>query len=129
VGKPKKMARLLAFYVALSESLQRFRNLIRFLGVIALIVFLTAIFVTKGAESKYYTLGSMIVVVWMIALNSLVSGFSYPMQVITKNDRLISRIKARISNGFRWCLVAFMTTVFAVTIIFTFRALGILILS
>ena len=129
MGKPKEMARLLAFYVSLSESLQRFRNLIRFLGVIALIVFLTAIFVTKGAESKYYTLGSMIVVVWMIALNSLVSGFSYPMQVISKNDGLISRIKARMSNGLQWALVAFMTTVLAVTIIFTLRAFGILISS
>ncbi len=120
------MKSLLTFYFALSKRLHRFRRLIWLLAAIAIIVFVAAIFLTKGPESTYYTLGSAIILVWMIILNAIISGFSAPMQSISPNDGLISKIRIRASNGFRWFLVLFTTIVLITTVVFTFRAFGIL---
>ena len=96
------------------------------LAIISIIVFVTAIFLTSGRETKFYTLGSAIIIVWAISLNAIISGFSTPSQRISPDDDLITRIKIRASNGFQWFLVLFTTAVLIATVIFTFRAFGIL---
>ncbi len=121
------MKSLLTFYFAVSKRLHRFRGLIWLLAAIAVIVFVTAIFLTKEPETTFYALGSAIILVWMIILNAIISGFSAPMQSIRPGDGLISKIRIRALNGFRWFLVLFTTIVLITTVVFTFRAFGILI--
>jgi hypothetical protein len=120
------MNRLLNFYSSLAKRLYKFRGIFWFLAVIALIVFIAAIFLTAGRESMFYTLGSSLVLVWAVGVNVLISGFSGPMRTMSSDDGLLLRIKMRASNGFRWFLVLFTTAVLIATIFFSLRVVGIL---
>ena len=120
------MNRLLNFYSSLATRLYKFRGIFWLLAVIAVIVFIAAIFLTAGRESMSYTLGSALVLVWAVGVNVLISGFSEPMRTINSEDGLFLRIKIRASNGFRWFLVLFTTAVLMATILFSLRVVGIL---
>jgi len=121
------MKKLLSFYFFLAERLQRFRGLIWLLSGIATICFVSAIFLTKGPDTMIYSLGSAIVLVWMISLDAVIRGFSKPMQRIDQDDKFFARIRIRASNGFRYFLVLFTSIVLITTVIFTFRAFGLLL--
>lgn len=120
------MNRLLNFYSSLAKRLYKFRGIFWLLAVIALIVFIAAIFLTAGRESTFYTLGSSLVLVWAVGVNALISGFSGPLRTISSDDGLLLRIRIRASNGVRWFLVFFTTAVLIATILFSLRVVGIL---
>ena len=120
------MNRLLNFYSSLARRLNKFRGVFWLLAVIALIVFIAAIFLTAGRESTFYTLGSALVLVWAVGVNVLISGFSGAMRTTSSDDGLFLRIKIRASNGFRWFLVLFTTAVLIATLLFSLRVVGIL---
>jgi hypothetical protein len=121
------MKKLLSLYFLLAERLERFRSLIWLLSGIATICFVSAIFLTKGPDTIIYSLGSAIVLVWMISLDAVIRGFSKPMQRTDQDDKFFARIRIRASNVFRYFLVLFTSIVLITTVIFTFRAFGLLL--
>ena len=59
---------MLSFYNVLGRRLHAFRTLMWILAAVAVAVFLSAVFWTEPGEDQTYTLGSIVLLLWVLNL-------------------------------------------------------------
>ena len=118
---------MLSFYNALGRRLHAFRTLMWILAAVAVAVFLSAVFWTEPGEDQTYTLGSIVLLLWVLNLVVGAEAFAVPAPEVDPSSKLMDRLRARLSRGFRWIMAITTTGLFGFVILLSFKSLGLLI--
>ena len=118
---------MLSFYNALGRRLHAFRALMWVLAAFAVVVFLGAVFWTDPVEDQTYTLGAIVLLLWALSLVVVAEAFATPAPEINPRSKVMDRLRARLSRGFRWIMAITTTGLFGFVILLSFKSLGLLI--
>tara|TARA_B100000749_G_C18314579_1_gene418215 strand:+ start:240 stop:548 length:309 start_codon:yes stop_codon:yes gene_type:complete len=97
------------------------------LAAFAVVVFLGAVFWTDPVEDQTYTLGAIVLLLWALSLVVVAEAFATPAPEIDPRSKVMDRLRARLSRGFRWIMAITTTGLFGFVILLSFKSLGLLI--
>lgn len=120
---------MLRFYTALAGRLHRYRILFWLLFVLALAAFVGSVILSDGMEEQLYTLGSLAFLLWILSLVVLVESFVVPPPTIHAEDGFFLRARKRIARGIRWLIALAATVMLVLVMMFSVKAIGIMIRS
>jgi len=118
---------MLNFYWVLANRLYPYRPIIWILAVVAVGLFLSAVFRAEPAGNQTYELASIILLLWALGLVGVVQCFAAPLPAIDPGAPWLTRLRARIVHGFRWFMALTTTALFGLIILFSFKAVGLLL--
>jgi len=117
---------LIRFY-RFASFLYRFRAVLWVLAMVAVGLFLTALFARGSSIDAAYALASLSVLLWALWLLAVAHSFVRLPPEVQPGDRFWLRTKTRFQRATAWVLALAVTGLFVLALILTTRTLGLIV--